>query len=549
MAVLSFFDITDNDKYQLQTSFDAWQDQHYLLFESGPVNKESIHPDTEVLSIFVTSKVDRAIIDSLPKLRLIVCRSTGFNNVDMVAASEKKISVVNVPSYGEHTVAEYAFALLLTLSRKIREATNQAKEGVMTGDITGFDLTGKTIGVIGSGRIGQRAIAIAKGFGMNVIAFDPKPNEEKSTELGFSYVSLDDLLANSDIITLHAPYVPANHHLLNKLAFEKMKPGVVLINTARGELVENLALIEALESGKVAGACLDVLEGEALLSTEEELFLLKKNDSVMLQHGLEITALLKMPQVIITKHNAFNTKEAIGRINRTSAENIMNFYSDSPTNVVTPQVKMGTLILSRHAESEWNAIGKWSGSTDVHLSEKGYKDAALLGELIKDIHIDYAFISQQIRTLETLEGILDAAGQPEVDFQRHQELNERDYGDYTGLNKWEVKDKVGEEEFNNIRRNWDHHVPNGETLKDVYARAIPFYLQTIVPMLREGKNVLICAHGNTNRALNKYIESISDEDIANVEMQLGKIVVYTVDFDGKMITKEDRYIETEASKA
>lgn len=210
---------------------------------------------------------------------------------------------------------------------------------------------------------------------------------------------------------------------------------------------------------------------------------------------------------------------------------------------------MGQLLITRHCESEWNALGKWTGTTDVHLTESGFHQAAQLGEALKDIRIDYAYCSLQIRTKETLEGILDGSGQIEVPYERAADLNERDYGDYTGMNKWEVRDKVGEAEFNSIRRDWDHPVPNGETLKTVYERAVPFYRQVILPRLQAGQNVLIVAHGNSIRAMIKYIEDISDEGIASVEMVFGTILDYTVNEEGKKVQKNEIKIELTAPPA
>jgi len=209
----------------------------------------------------------------------------------------------------------------------------------------------------------------------------------------------------------------------------------------------------------------------------------------------------------------------------------------------------GKLLISRHTESEWNALGKWTGITDVHLSKNGFHQAIQLGEALKDIKIDQAFASQQIRTLETLEGILDASGQVTVPYQRDKALNERDYGDYTGMNKWEVRDKVGEEVFNRIRRDWDYPVPNGETLKMVYERTIPFYKEHILPLLLSGKTVLIVSHGNAIRALIKYMEGISDEGVATVEMPFGHILEYEVNEDGTCKTKHEMQIELVAPPA
>jgi 2,3-bisphosphoglycerate-dependent phosphoglycerate mutase len=183
------------------------------------------------------------------------------------------------------------------------------------------------------------------------------------------------------------------------------------------------------------------------------------------------------------------------------------------------------------------------------LSANGFHQAAQIGEALKDIKIDEAFCSLQIRTKETLEGILDGSGQIEVPYERSGDINERDYGDYTGMNKWEVRDKVGEEEFNSIRRDWNHPITNGETLKDVHERAVPFYQHVILPRLKEGKTILVVSHGNSIRALMKYIESISDEDIASVEMLFGTILDYKVKEDGTVDAKSLMQIEMTAPPA
>lgn len=204
----------------------------------------------------------------------------------------------------------------------------------------------------------------------------------------------------------------------------------------------------------------------------------------------------------------------------------------------------GKLIIIRHGESEWNAKGVWTGTTDVHLTSKGFKEAALLGDKIHDIHFDCAFCSQQIRALETLEGILDASKQYDVPYERSSALNERDYGDFTGKNKWQVQKEVGDAEFQRIRRGWNHPVANGETLKAVYERVVPFYDYKILPELKSGKNVLVVAHGNSIRALIKFIEDISDDDIEKTEMIFGEILIYDVDDNGKKLKKTVRKIDT-----
>lgn len=189
--------------------------------------------------------------------------------------------------------------------------------------------------------------------------------------------------------------------------------------------------------------------------------------------------------------------------------------------------KTGILVISRHTESEWNLLGKWTGLTDVNLTEKGHSDSTALGAALQDIDFNYAFTSDLKRTQETLQGILKGKGAAvELPHICAPELNERDYGELTGMNKWEVKEKLGEEEFNNIRRSWDHPVPGGETLKVVCERAGPYFTNEILPKLQAGNNVLLVSHGNTIRALMKEFENIPEADMATVEMPFGTLLVY-----------------------
>jgi D-lactate dehydrogenase len=455
----------------------------------------------------------------------------------LAAAAEHDLTVVNVPTYGEATVAEYAFSLLLALQRKLRLVFESETEQFSSQDLTGHDLQGKVFGVIGTGHIGQKALKIADGFSMKTLAYDSFPKPELQDENHFKYVQLDELLEQADFITLHTPYLPSTHHIMNRERLNKMKRGAILINTARGELVDSKALIDLLDSGHLGGAAIDVIEGEALLNYHEEAALLRSQTlpEEVLHHSVEISILEKMPNVIISPHNAFNTVEAIERINQTTAQNIIDFwYAKTPNRVETPKPGIGKLLVVRHTESEWNAVGKWTGLTDVHLSENGFKEAAMFGQALKglDIKIDNAYCSEQIRTRETLEGMLDAAQQFDVETVTASGLNERDYGEYTGKNKWEMKDLIGEDKFNQIRRGWDVPIPGGETLKTVYQRVVPFYTGTILPLLKEGKNVLIVAHGNSIRALMKYLDSVSDEDFSQLEMLFGQIIIYDIKEDG-----------------
>ena len=210
---------------------------------------------------------------------------------------------------------------------------------------------------------------------------------------------------------------------------------------------------------------------------------------------------------------------------------------------------MGKLVIVRHGESTWNAEGRWTSTTNVHLSDKGRHQAELYGECLRDISFDYAYVSQQIRTMETLRGILHSSPTPKVPVTISGAINERDYGTYTGKNKWEVKKEIGDEAFEKLRRSWDYPVPGGETLKKVYERAVPFYKSQILPKILNDKNVIIVAHGNSIRSLVKYIEKISNEDIGSVEMIFGKILIYKVNSSGYMASSEVRQIDTPPTPA
>jgi 2,3-bisphosphoglycerate-dependent phosphoglycerate mutase len=204
----------------------------------------------------------------------------------------------------------------------------------------------------------------------------------------------------------------------------------------------------------------------------------------------------------------------------------------------------GKLLLARHHESEWNKLGKWTGLRDRHLDQYGFKKSEDMGYLIKDFKVDYAFASMLVRTIETLSCMLNVCEYYEVPVEHAAALNERDYGDYTGKNKWEMQDLIGTEEWNKLRRNWDYPVPNGESLKMVSERVVPYFLEKILPRVNEDKTVLVVAHGNSLRAMVKYIENISDEGIASIEVPFGSVIVYTLDDAGHMISKEVRQTES-----
>lgn len=290
--------------------------------------------DAEIVSAFIYSNLDASVLSQLPSLRMIATRSTGVDHIDLAYCREHRIIVSNVPSYGANTVAEHSFALLLSLSRKIYPACERVMHNNFSfHGLQGFDLQGKVLGVIGTGRIGRHAIRIANGFGMQILAYDPYPDAGAAEMLGFDYVDLDMLLARSDVITLHCPLCPATLHMIDKPAFMKMKPGVYLINTARGGLIDTSALLWALDAGIVAGAGLDVLEEEESVREEREL-LSGRFDQAKLQAVLCNHVLANDERVIITPHIAFNSREAVERILQTTVENISAYVASKPVNVV-----------------------------------------------------------------------------------------------------------------------------------------------------------------------------------------------------------------------
>ena len=309
---------------------------HVLWMSRKPLDDGDFEAiaDSEVISPFIYSKLDAAQLAKLPKLRLIATRSTGFDHIDMAACKQRGIVVSNVPFYGENTVAEHTFALILALSRKVHEAFVRVRAGNFSLEgLRGFDLKDKTIGVVGAGRIGLHVIRIARGFGMKVLAFDVRRDNFLTEVLGFEYAEMDALLGRSDIITLHAPYNKHTHHLINRDNIGKIKRGAILINTARGGLVDTEALLTALEKGILSGAGLDVLEGEEAVYEESALL----GDAVnpeRLRRAIQNHLILKKPNVVFTPHNAFNSQEALERILQTTADNVLAFAAGAPKNAV-----------------------------------------------------------------------------------------------------------------------------------------------------------------------------------------------------------------------
>lgn len=292
--------------------------------------------DAEVISIFVNSRLTENVLAQFPKLKFITTRSTGFDHIDLAACAKRGIGVAYVPGYGDNTVAEFAFGLILNLTRKMYRAIDQVKEmeSFNLNDLRGIDLKGKTIGIIGTGRIGKEMVKIAKGFGMNVAAYDPFPNEAYAKEMDYRYLPLEELLKIADIVSIHTPYTKETHHLINRENIRLVKKGAYLVNTARGGIVETDALVGALMDGTLAGAGVDVLEEEGPTKDEMQFLRSGATHAEELRIILENHVLMKMPNVLITPHNAFNSQEALERIFNTTAENIKGFVSGKPNNLV-----------------------------------------------------------------------------------------------------------------------------------------------------------------------------------------------------------------------
>lgn len=290
--------------------------------------------DVEIISVSIYSKVNKEELSKLPKLKLITTRSTGFDHVDLKEAKKRKIAVCNVPAYGENTVAEHTFALILSLSRNIHKSYMRSQQNDFSMDgLMGFDLKGKTLGIIGAGKIGLHVVRMARAFDMKVIVFDTREDGFLADVLGFKYASFDEVLTCSDIISLHAPHNKHTYHMINRDNINKIRKGAILINTSRGQLVEIDALIEALDKKILAGAGLDVIEGEELIKEEKQLLYDKKKVDKLGVLAKDYL-LLNRENVVFTPHIAFYSKEALVRIQETTKDNIISFINEKPINLV-----------------------------------------------------------------------------------------------------------------------------------------------------------------------------------------------------------------------
>ena len=310
---------------------------------------DAVPEDTEVLSVFIGERLEASFLDAHPLIRLIATRSTGCDHIDLDACASRDVTVANVGNYGENTVAEHTFALVLALSRRLRDSEQAVRTGRFSRErLRGIDLRGKTLGVVGAGRVGLHVIRIGIGFGMHVIAYDEQPHPFYSELLDFHYVPFEQLMRESHVVTLHVPLNSATRHMINRETLALCRSGVLLINTARGELIDSGALIEALDSGQVAGVGLDVLEDERVFRGGATQILGEKIAERVRSAAAPVaretsphrvtefsklvahSRLLRRPEVVLTPHVAFNSHEAVERLSTLTVENIRSYIDGRP---------------------------------------------------------------------------------------------------------------------------------------------------------------------------------------------------------------------------
>lgn len=313
------YDIESFSTVNSQFGFDI----HYF---KGHLNKQNVvlSKDMDAVCVFVNDVVNAEVIEALVAngVKILALRCAGYNNVDLAAAAGK-ITVVRVPAYSPYAVAEFTVALMLSLNRKIHRAYWRTKDSNFSlNGLMGFDMFGKTVGVVGTGKIAKILIHILKGFGMHVLAYDIYPDKQYAEQEGYTYTTLDELYRKSDIITLHCPLTEETHHLINKESIAKMKDGVIIINTGRGQLIQTNALIDGLKDKKISAAGLDVYEEEGAYFYEDVSDRFIDDDT--------LARLLSFNNVIVSSHQAFFTREAMHNIAETTLQNIKDFYEGKP---------------------------------------------------------------------------------------------------------------------------------------------------------------------------------------------------------------------------
>ncbi len=318
MIDVAIYDTKPYDRHYLGAAAEAGRLRHHFHeFRLSAATAPSAQ-GAQAVCVFVNDVLDRPCLEILHQtgVRLVALRCAGFNNVDLAAAKALGVAVTRVPAYSPHAVAEHTVGLLLTLNRKIHRAYNRVREhNFSLNGLIGFDLHGRTVGVVGTGKIGRLVAGIFRGFGMRVVACDPFPDPEWARAAGVEYQDFNDVLAVSDVLTLHTPLTPETHHLLNKRTIPLLKPGAFIVNTSRGKLIDTTVLLQHLKSGRIGGVALDVYE-------EEEGIFFEDHSASLLQDD-ELNLLLSSPNVLVTAHQAFLTREALAEISRVTTENLL----------------------------------------------------------------------------------------------------------------------------------------------------------------------------------------------------------------------------------
>jgi D-lactate dehydrogenase len=335
MTKVAFFNVDEKEQAVLSNEF-AGEKTFELRFNQKSLDKHTacIAKEAGGIGLFIQSKITQEVLDHLTMVKVIATMSTGFDHIDLKACKARNITVSNVPSYGDNTVAEYAFGLILALARKFKSTFDRIERGFFsrTG-LMGMDIKGKTLGLVGVGRIGSHMARLGWAFGMKIIAYDMKSDVALKEKYGVQFMTLEDVLEQADIISLHVPYLPSTHHLINAERLRLLKPTALLINTSRGKVVDTKAIAAALREDRLGGVALDTFEGEDIWIEEE---FLKHDDlpAVTLREAMESFSIMRSERAILTPHNAFNTREALDRILITSAENLKAYFSGHPQNVV-----------------------------------------------------------------------------------------------------------------------------------------------------------------------------------------------------------------------
>ncbi len=327
----------DIEEWEKQT-FDSLTGDHEVVFVEQSLTKEnaSDYTDAEIISVFVKSQVNADVLEALPDLKAIATRSTGFDHIDRTVCDERGIRIAYVPSYGDNTVASHTIGLLLNIAHRISDGIDRTRKGEFSNaGLQGFDVRGKRIGVIGaSGNIGRHVVTMAKGLGMEVLGFDVAEDPDFAEEADFAYVSMDELLERSEVVTIHVPQNEKTKNLIDDGAFSKMREGVVFLNTSRGGVVDERALLKAIGDDTVRAAGLDVLGAEPTIREEAELLRCAVEDEGQWGELLANETLLQLRNVYVTPHNAFNTREAVQRILDVTLENLEGFVGGEPVNLV-----------------------------------------------------------------------------------------------------------------------------------------------------------------------------------------------------------------------